>query len=177
MASVDRRRLPAHRVAMVRAVVALLAVAGRAARGTGTGAHFTQQQLDAVKQFKGAHNRYLTRNIIVDGPGTGKLSMLTLMIVLVPGGSVKVIDSRGQVHSSDPNDFSAHNHLLSDQDRIFASADLAKDSTHQRLLTVSGHTSPDRTPSVAGGIGAGVVVVGGAVGLVLRGRRRRAKGA
>jgi LPXTG-motif cell wall-anchored protein len=133
------------------------------------------QAVPAARQSPcGSPGQVYTQKIIV-AHKNGPPDLKTLFLVCRPSHVLAIVDSDGGTYK-DLDDFRAHNHLFSEDDRItlprnFPSADTSSDAG---FMTVSGHTGTSSTWWwLIGGIVL-VLVIGGGAFLRPRARRRRA---
>lgn len=135
----------------------------------------TAVQLRAMKDAAGPRDRLYQRNILIMHKG-GKLALMVLGVVHQRGGPTLVVDPEGKVYRDGMDDFRRHNDLLTSDDTISFDRNLTSpDGTKADMVTMSGHTSPDRTPWFVGG-GAALVLIGGGIAwYVVRHRRAEAE--
>lgn len=135
----------------------------------------TEEQADAADEFTGRDGE-VTRNNVLVKDADGEYEWIVLLVGRKADGSTALIDSEGGVYEGGIDDFRAHNSLLGEDDTITYNRHIteADPPKNVKLVTKSGHTSPDRTLWYVGGGAAAVVVLAACALLVRRGRRTAA---
>jgi LPXTG-motif cell wall-anchored protein len=113
--------------------------------------------------------RTYSANVIVEHKG-GKTELKTLFLVCKPDHFVKIVDSDGRAYD-DLDDFRAHNHLFSRDDKITVPRDFPSVDTTGRPgfgPAVSGHTGTSPLWWSLGGFVLVLIIAGGAFLVVRR---------
>jgi hypothetical protein len=126
---------------------------------------------EAIRDFAGAEATVYGRSILVKHDDDS-LELITLYVVRRADDTAALVDSTGETHSGDLDNFREHNDLLDADDLILAPRNLTAVPGEGRIVTVSGHTASGSPPWLVGGSGAAVaLVVGFAVTRLFLARR------
>jgi hypothetical protein len=136
-------------------------------------AQLRHTQIQAAERFAGGDGTFAPRGLLVEH-ANGKLERVVLLLARRPDGATALVDPTGRLYAGGLDDFRSHNHLLTSDDTMVAFRDITEPSPHT-MVTVSGHTRPDRTLwLVAGVCGGAALVLTGALVLLRRARRNQA---
>jgi hypothetical protein len=124
-----------------------------------------------AERFAGRDGTVYTRRILIRHRD-GSLDLGTVYVPQRRHGGTELVDANGGEYRS-LDDFRQHNTTLHADDWIVTLQQITSIPGHGRIVTVTGHTAPDRRPWLYAGLALALLVLAGAAVLVVRAVRRR----